>query len=152
MKKILFLLMLVLCCACQEDKRIDPTLMPQATTTGENTLGCLVDGWVYTSGRFGSPTVTIGKDEKNIYVKIYAPVGFNAGLHFVLVNPQQGVTCLYTNAYFDGGNLGDGEAHITRMDGKVISGTFSGEGIEEGRFDIRYYQETEEGEGDSCFP
>lgn len=152
MKKILFLFMLVLCYACEEDKSIDPTLMPKATTTGENTLGCLIDGWVYTSPRFGSPAVTIGKDEKNIYVKISAKVGFNAGLHFVLVNPQQGVTCIYTNTWFAGKELGDGEAHISRMDGKVISGTFSGEGIKEGRFDINYYQVDEEGRGDYCFP
>ena len=50
MKKLLFLFLLVCCCACDEDKTVDPTLMPEATTTGANTLGCLIDGWVYVDG------------------------------------------------------------------------------------------------------
>ncbi|WP_243462699.1 hypothetical protein [Bacteroides stercorirosoris] len=50
MKKLLFLFLLVLCCACEEDKSVDPTLMPEATTTGQNTLGCLIDGWYILPG------------------------------------------------------------------------------------------------------
>lgn len=146
MKKILFLFMLVLCCAC-EDESVDPTVMPEATATGENTLGCLIDGWVYSSGRFGVPVVTTAGDEKNFYIEIYAKVGLYTDLRLVLVNPRQGATCKYTQAWFAGGGLGDGEAHIIRMDGKVISGTFSGESVKDGRFDIRYYQETGDGEG-----
>ena len=59
MKKLLFLFLLVCCCACDEDKTVDPTLMPEATTTGANTLGCLIDGWVYASGRYGTPSVRL---------------------------------------------------------------------------------------------
>lgn len=146
MKKILFLFMLVLCCACEEDTSVDPTLMPEATATGENTLGCLVDGWVYTSKRFGVPKVTTEIDGENFYVEIYAKVGLDIGLRFVLVNPRQGADCSYTHTWFGGGDLSDGEAHITRMDGKVISGTFSGGAIKEGRFDIKYHSESEGGE------
>lgn len=146
MKKILFLFMLVLCCACEEDKSIDPTLMPPATATGENILGCLVDGWVYTSERFGEPQVATESDEENFYVEIYAKVGLNTGLRLVLVNPRQGATCTYSHVWFSGGELEDGEAYITRMDGKVISGTFSGGVITEGRFDIKYNQESQDGE------
>ena len=40
----------------------------------------------------------------------------------------------------------DGEAYITRMDGTIISGTFSGGSIKEGRFDIKYREKPEGGE------
>lgn len=139
MKKLLFLFTaILLCCACQEeDKSIDPTLMPEATSMGKNTLGCLIDGWVYTSGRFGKPTARPATDENNTpLVIITAPVGSSETLEFMLVDPKQGQTCKYINTLFTAGVPGDGEAHISRMDGKVISGTFSGEGIAEGRFDI----------------
>ena len=64
----------------------------------------------------------------------------------VLVNPRQGTTCTYTDAVLDEGDLGDGEAYITRMDGTIISGTFSGGSIKEGRFDIKYREKPEGGE------
>lgn len=147
MKKILFLLMLVLCCACEEDTSIDPTLMPKATATGENTLGCLIDGWVYTSGRFGNPKITTDSDEENFYVEISCKVGFDIELSILLINPQQGATCTYKNTWWSGGeDLPDGEAYITRMDGKVISGTFSGGPVTEGRFDLKYPKDSQGGE------
>ena len=141
MKKLLFLFLLVCCCACDEDKTVDPTLMPEATTTGANTLGCLIDGWVYASGRYGTPSVRFSDDEENHYVEIDAAVGVFSSLHLVLVNP-----CTYTDAVLDEGDLGDGEAYITRMDGTIISGTFSGGSIKEGRFDIKYREKPEGGE------
>lgn len=146
MKKILFLLMLVLCYACEEDKSVDPTLMPPATTTGENIVGCLIDGWVYTSGRFGDPKITTDSDEENFYVEICCKVGPINELSILLVNPQQGATCTYKNTWFGGEDLPDGEAYITRMDGKVISGTFSGGPITEGRFDLKYPKDSQGGE------
>ena len=51
-----------------------------------------------------------------------------------------------TDAVLDEGDLGDGEAYITRMDGTIISGTFSGGSIKEGRFDIKYREKPEGGE------
>ena len=45
MKHILFICLLFFCIACEENKSVDPTLMPEATATGANTFGCLVDGW-----------------------------------------------------------------------------------------------------------
>ena len=108
MKKLLFLFLLVCCCACDEDKTVDPTLMPEATTTGANTLGCLIDGWVYASGRYGTPSVRFSDDEENHYVEIDAAVGVFSSLHLVLVNPRQGTTCTYTDAVLDEGDLGDG--------------------------------------------
>jgi len=146
MKKLLFLFLLVFCYACDEDRTVDPTLMPEATTTGENTLGCLIDGWVYTSGRYGMPTVRTYDEEENHYVSVDAKVGVFSVLHFVLVNPRQGSTCTYTDVSFDGGTLEDGEAYITRMNGTVISGTFSGGSIKDGRFDIKYREMPEGGE------
>lgn len=144
MKKLLFLFTLLLFCACdEEDKSVDPTIMPAATTTGENTLGCLIDGWIYASGRYGKPQVTAFKEKEDHYIRIESQVGIFINMSFVLVNPAPGATCSYQNATFDGGLLEDGEAHITRMDGRVISGTFSGGGVTEGRFDVKY-QESEE--------
>ena len=49
-------------------------------------------------------------------------------------------------AAFGREDLEDGEAHITRMDGTIISGTFSGGSIKEGRFDIKYREKPEGGE------
>lgn len=150
MKKLLFLFAtLLLCCACQdEDKSIDPTLMPEATSMGKNTLGCLIDGWIYTSGRFGKPTArtATGKDNTPLVI-ISAPVDAMATLQFTLVDPKQGQRCRYIDTRFSDGVPGDGEAHISRMDGKVISGTFSGEGISEGRFDIILEKSDTEGGG-----
>lgn len=138
MKKILFALLLVLCCACEEDKSVDPTLMPEATTTGENTLGCVIDGWVYTAGRYGKPKVSIAEEEGSSYVTISANVGASSYLSFTLVNPRQGSSCTYVNARFDDVTLEDGEANITRMTSTIISGTFSGLEIRDGRFDLKH--------------
>ncbi len=122
------------------------TAVPEATTTGENTLGCLIDGWVYTSGRYGIPSARFYDDEENHYVAIDAEVGIFSGLHLVIVNPRQGAGCTYIDAVFDREDLEDGEAYITRMDGTIISGTFSGGSIKEGRFDIKYREKPEGGE------
>lgn len=143
MKKLLFLLILFACCACKEDRSIDPTLMPEATMTGANTLGCLIDGWVYTSGRFGRPSVSAYSDEEGNYITIQAEVDFFTTLKFTLVNPAAGTECAYTNAVFDKQKREDGKANITRKDGTVISGTFSGGSITEGRFDIRCVEEND---------
>ena len=67
-------------------------------------------------------------------------------MHLVLVNPRQGANCTYTDAAFGREDLEDGEAHIIRMDGTIISGTFSGGSIKEGRFDIKYREKPEGGE------
>lgn len=141
MKKLLFLLIIFACCACEEDRSIDPTLMPEATMTGANTLGCLIDGWVYTSGRFDKPVASAHSNEEGSYVTIRAHVDLFTTLEFTLVNPSAGTECTYTNAVFDGQKREDGKASITRKDGTVISGTFSGGSITEGRFDIRYMEE-----------
>lgn len=147
MKNLVSLFLLVLlCCACEEDKSVDPTLMPPATTTGENTLGCLINGWVYTSGRFGKPDVQTHKEEGNLYITITTKVDAFSFLRLTLVNPRQGATCTYINACFEDWEQANGEAYITCMDATIISGTFDGGDIKEGRFDVRY-NEVPEGEG-----
>lgn len=138
MKKILFLFTLLLCCACKEDVSVDPTIMPAATTTGQNTLGCLIDGWIYASERFGKPEVITYTEGGTLYVRIKSEVGIFTALSITLVNPSEGATCNYINTTFDGSTLEDGKAHITRFDGKIISGTFTGGDITEGRFDVKY--------------
>ena len=59
MRHLLFICLLLFCVACEENESVDPTVMPEATTTGANTFGCLVDGWVYTSGRWGLPVLRL---------------------------------------------------------------------------------------------
>lgn len=149
MKKILFLCLLVLCCACEEDKSVDPTLMPEATTTGENTLGCLIDGWIYTSGRFGLPEATAFIDDDNHCITVNVKVDVFTYLHFTLVNPMTGTTCTYTDARLGADDLVDGQAYITRMNGSILSGTFSGGNVQEGRFDLQYKDES--GGGDVVY-
>src|SRR3712207_7023588 len=60
MKKYITLIFTTLC-ACiffagcdGEDSRVDPTVMPPATNTGANTFGCLIDGWIYSGGRYST--------------------------------------------------------------------------------------------------
>lgn len=139
MKRLLYLFMLMACCACAaEDTSVDPTLMPEATVSGKNTLGCLIDGRIYTGGRFGLPKASIISDEKGSYLLIEAKVDRFKTLEFKLVDPTANAECEYVDALFGGENTGKGKAFITRKDGNVISGTFGGGRITEGRFDIRY--------------
>ena len=144
MKRLLYLFMPLLCCACEENTSIDPTLMPEATKTGKNTLGCLIDGWIYTGGRFGLPKATIINDEKTDYCLIETKVGIFKTLRFKLVNPTVNAECAYIDAILEEENMWNGSAFITREDGTVISGTFSGNRITEGRFDIRYIEKNTE--------
>ena len=52
MRHLLFICLLLFCVACEENESVDPTIMPEATTTGANTFGCLVDGCgIFGAGR-----------------------------------------------------------------------------------------------------
>ena len=138
-KKLLSLLLLLtfLCFAsCEEDESVDPSLMPAATTVGANTFGCLIDGWVYTSGRFGLPKVTDESTPDESCLVIVAPVGiFNQSIRLTLQNPVEGTTCACTIE--SAPDIREtGQAFITRRRGQVLSGTFSGERVTEGRFDL----------------
>ena len=69
MRHLLFICLLLFCVACEENESVDPTIMPEATTTGANTFGCLVDGWVYTSGRWGMPAAEYLEREEGSSVR-----------------------------------------------------------------------------------
>ena len=42
MRHLLFICLLLFCVACEENESVDPTIMPEATTTGANTFGCML--------------------------------------------------------------------------------------------------------------
>lgn len=163
MKKYIILTLAVFVSACsgQENYSIDPTLLPAPTRQGANTFGCLIDGWVYTSGRYASPqAVYCPADEEGNGLPVMiikARVGEDAFIRFRIINPEEKEISIYstpdgtvkeTNTYTDavfvtGGDtleLGEGTVNITgfRKERQIISGTFEGEGMKEGRFDIKY--------------
>ncbi len=139
--KILYSLFLILLSAwlvsCEEDKSVDPTLMPEATMEGANTFGCLIDGWVYASGRFGLPQVKDESSGSESRFVLTAPVGTFEAVSLTFLNPVAGQECDYTAVTSGGEDLGAGRASISRRDGFVFSGTFAGGRISEGRFDVR---------------
>ena len=53
---------------------------------------------------------------------------------------------IYTDAVFEGEKLEDGKANILRMDNGIISGTFEGTRMTNGRFDLKYLEEEEQKE------
>ena len=117
MRHLLFICLLLFCVACEENESVDPTIMPEATTTGANTFGCLVDGWVYTSGRWGMPSAEYLEREEGSSVTVSAQVGLGSYIRFTIE---------------------DGKVYISRMSDGVFSGTFEGGRITEGRFDLKY--------------
>lgn len=127
-----------LCSACQEDKSVDPTIMPEATEVGANTFGCLVDGWVYTGGRWGLPVAeyTLAADSSSMTVS--AQVGLSSRFDFAVAHPGEGKTlpCVYMR--FDNREIEGGNVRITRMSDGIFSGTFEGKDVAEGRFDLQY--------------
>lgn len=137
MKHILFICLLFLCIACEENKSVDPTIMPEKTTVGANTFGCLVDGWLYAGGRWGNPTAEYVKMVSN-NMTVSAQVGFDSFIRFTIPEPQEGETYSSVNIQFDGQTFEDGEVRILRMSDGVFSGTFEGKRVTEGRFDLKY--------------
>ena len=123
---------------------------------------CLIDGWVYTGQRYGpdhkaSYHPAYNEDEKAT-VNIYVRVDANASISFNIIDPKEkNITIysalektgndqtLYTDAVFKDNNkqeekLEDGIVNITRFDlnNRIISGTFEGGRITEGRFDLTF--------------
>lgn len=160
---ITIVLTIALCCSCdREDFSADPTIMPPATQTGANTFGCLIDGWVYTGQRYDSDDKASyyparNEDEKAI-VSIDVRVDNNAPISFNIIDPKEkDITIysisegasddqtIYTDVIFKNENnqeekLEDGIINITRFDlnNRIISGTFEGERIKEGRLDLKF--------------
>jgi hypothetical protein len=128
-----------------EDKTTDITVMPEATTTGENTFGCLKDGWLYVGGRYSSlhfPSIQFiyQKDEEVMSARVIVKPDLT--LSFSIPQPQEG-SCKIENFYFGRDSIGNNTLNITRFDEKdgIISGEFEGGPISYGRFDIRYQEE-----------
>lgn len=152
------LLALFILPACDEDQSIDPTLMPPVTQTGARTFGCLIDGWVYVGGRYAQPTATYypaSEEGAEASVVIKAQVSRNETISFRILNPkekgeitiyslhttskQSSPDVCYTQARFGEIPLEDGTVEVLRFNlpERIISGTFCGGRMTEGRFDLR---------------
>jgi len=150
---------------CKTDRRIDPSVMPPITETGEHTFGCLIDGWVYIGGRYydeGSPYIY--DDNHSIVFNYYVSSNYvdvrvktndmpNQYLKFRINNVVKDAPvpqfCTFSDARFTDSRGNDGSDVIIDASGnvkitylndsaKIISGTFSGTRVTEGRFDVRY--------------
>lgn len=124
-------------CACDDEKEIDPTVMPPVTSQGAETFGCLIDGWIYASGRFGKPSGLKYSVAEGDSVVIVAPVGNDEKIHLSIINPKEGAAMPYIDAFFGDWNLGGGQVTLTHVGEGFISGTFSGGQMKEGRFDVK---------------
>lgn len=156
LKKQLLLLLTILCClSCgyyDEDETIDITVMPPATTVGAETFGCLIDGWLYVGGRYyyvpylpssELPNTSIKFEYDKTAKEMNAAVMVKAGIYirFTIVAPQEGAESVdFINARFGEEKLKDGKVTVTRFDEErnIISGTFEGGRMEQGRFDVHY--------------
>ena len=101
MRHLLLICLLLFCVACEENESVDPTVMPEATTTGANTFGCLVDGWVYTSGRWGLPVAEYLVWEEGSSMTVSAQVGLGSCIRITNADPKEGETLPYVNLSFE---------------------------------------------------
>ncbi|MDR1347079.1 MAG: hypothetical protein LBJ63_01420 [Prevotellaceae bacterium] len=151
------------CTGCEdEDKTIDISVLPEETSTGKNTFGCLIDGWVYVGGRYFTHYYNDFYD--TIYyhshpepysilccyypeynqIKIFVQLEKNDGanVRFTINNPVEGKECALTDVYFGEIKLPDGIAFITLFNKNryIISGRFEcSNQIKFGRFDVVYH-------------
>lgn len=147
-KYIIIILSFFLCIGCVEDETVDVTVMPDITTNGADTFGCLVDGWLYVGGRYtpvcilgcARPSIYFDYDEENNVMNVSVFVALKNELSFRIQNPEENKTTVYTNAIFNSEEQDNGQVTITRFDKKahIISGQFSGGRITNGRFDVHY--------------
>ncbi len=91
---ITFLLCVFLFSSCEEKEKVW-TELPPATQTGANTIGCLVDGQLWATGKiksnYFSPSMianyTIYPDSAKLYININ---GRNGAISFFMNNPKIG--------------------------------------------------------------
>lgn len=157
---ILFLLILCLFVSCEEDHSVDITVMPEETSVGANTFGCLIDGWLYVGGRYSDYNFWLWQieqresiqftyidspdEESKMEVSVICKP--DKILSFTILALEEGENCKYVNTSLNGEHeLPSGEAYITRFDttNKIISGRFGGGKVTEGRFDVIYYNQNE---------
>ena len=143
-----YFLLLLLFSGCDEDETVDITVMPDATTVGANTFGCLIDGWVYVGGRYSisgfmiyhTPSISFHYYPEVKTMGVSVLVKRDKTLSFTIHNPEEGKQTVFTGARWEAGELGDGVVTITRFDAEkqIVSGRFEGEYITHGRFDVQY--------------
>ena len=162
MKKygLIIVLLVTFLAACRKDTSIDVTVMPEETTIGANTFGCLIDGWIYVGGRYfdynkQSINFVYHGSDMDVEVKVKGINSSYPYLAFTMNNPVQGQECTITDAQWrqtsgdkSANNiidLGSGKVKIIRFDpiAKIISGTFSNDlksenRITQVRFDVAY--------------
>lgn len=144
MKKYIFLLFfLSFLFSCTEDETVDVTVMPEETTTGAETFGCLVDGWLYVGGRystFNNPSINFDyiSNDETMHVKVW--VKPDLAISFCIENPVENQEIPYTSFSWGNEKLPDGKVFITRYDSnsQIISGRFEGGRVTFGRFDVHY--------------
>ena len=161
MKKysVIIFLLAIFFVSCNEDKSVDPTVMPEETATGAQTFGCLVDGALYVGGRYSDEYHSLISDNHRTSINftynqsntmdVKVKVEENGYIAFT-INVLAGE---FTNAKFlqsysatEGKDLGSGKVVITRFDsveaiisGRFYSGNSNGDGlITFGRFDVKY--------------
>ena len=125
-----------------EDETVDITVMPEATTVGAQTFGCLVDGWLYVGGRYWtmqSPSIdfTYSPEENIFYANVV--VAPDISFHFRIPQPKEG-ECQLENITWNREPMDNCIVNITRFDkeAQIISGEFNGGRITLGRFDVNY--------------
>lgn len=147
MKKLLCILFSILCLSGCEDPTVDTTIMPDVTTSGEDTFGCLVDGWLYVGGRYEKyyddkwKSIHCEYDLGANRMEIEAWVKADKKISFTILFPQVGGVCAMKELRFGNEVLEDGTVQISRLDqyNKIVSGTFGNDGrLTHGRFDIHF--------------
>lgn len=99
------------------NESIDITVLPSATTTGTNTFGCLMDGWIYVGGRYLNwghsyvwtyDSFHYYPEENKLSVNVSVKPDIN--IHFAILSPQEGKESTITDIRFRGEELEDGTA------------------------------------------
>ena len=147
-KYILILFSIISFWSCTEDESIDITVLPSVTTTGANTFGCLMDGWIYVGGRYlnWGHSYVWTYDSFHYYpeedkLAVNVSVKRDINIHFIILSPPEGKEATLTDIRFRGEELEDGTAFISHFDPElnIISATFgNGKRLTNGRFDIHY--------------
>ena len=117
-------------CSCERHMRVDISVMPEATTEGKHTFGCLVDGWAYVGGRYydgvGSGPYMYNSNHSivfdfnqsaktiNVCVKVEGTPDFAESkyLKFTITNVEKDVplpqNCGFVNARFSNSRVDNG--------------------------------------------
>jgi hypothetical protein len=148
MKKIIFMILSVICWVGCTDTSVDTTVMPPVTATGANTFGCLIDGWVYVGGRYNVKNSSQSWTLNSFYYNseedkfsVHVSVKEDVSIRFTIPSPKEGKESAITDIYFGSEELEDGTIFISRLDtdAGIISGTFeNNQRLTKGRLDIHY--------------